>query len=181
MIRYGFIRTKEEIKFLILNCMTYLPFPVNFDALVDICTWCDDGFGYFEMSEAFQELLGSGHILSDKTQNDFLYSITDKGIETARLFEKSLPYTVREAAETSAMRVVRKLQRDAQVTCRTEKRGEKDFIVHMEMEDVFSISMNAVSHSQAAMLERNFKKNAEKIYNQVLTALTRDYEENEKS
>ena len=38
MIRYGFIRTKDEIKFLILTGMTYLPFPVSYDAIVDICT-----------------------------------------------------------------------------------------------------------------------------------------------
>ena len=45
MIRYGFIRTKDEIKFLILTCMTYLPVPVSFDSVVDICTWCVEGFG----------------------------------------------------------------------------------------------------------------------------------------
>ena len=57
MIRYGFIHTKEDIKFLVLFAMDLLPFPVTFETVVDLITWCDDGFGYFELSEAFYEML----------------------------------------------------------------------------------------------------------------------------
>ena len=53
MVRYGFIHTKEDIKFLVLFAMDLLPFPVTFETVVDLITWCDDGFGYFELSEAF--------------------------------------------------------------------------------------------------------------------------------
>ena len=76
MVRYGFIRTKDEIKFLILTGMSYLPFPVSYDAIVDICTWCDDGFGYFELSEAFSELLDSSHIDRIAGDSEELFSIT---------------------------------------------------------------------------------------------------------
>ena len=101
MARFGFIRTKDEIKFLILTCMTYLPFPVTFAAIVDICTWCDDGFGYFELSEAFSELQDSQHV-EKSTENDTeLFAITEKGRETAQAFQSRLPFTVREAAELS--------------------------------------------------------------------------------
>ena len=47
MIRYVFIHTKEDIKFLVLFAMDLLPFPVTFETVVDLITWCDDGFGYF--------------------------------------------------------------------------------------------------------------------------------------
>ena len=62
MIRYGFIHTKEDIKFLVLFAMDLLPFPVTFETVVDLITWCDDGFGYFELSEAFYEMIPTGHI-----------------------------------------------------------------------------------------------------------------------
>lgn len=178
MTRYGFIRTKDEIKFLILTCMTYLPFPISYDAVVDICTWCDDGFGYFELSEAFSELQQSEHI--EKTQDDQteLFSITKKGCDTARAFQNRLPYTVREAAEISALRVIRKIRRDAQIFVQTERQGEKDYIVELSMQDVFSVRMNVVSPEQASLLGRNFKKNAEAIYQDMLSILTKDYEEN---
>ncbi|HBI63795.1 MAG TPA: hypothetical protein DDX51_01575 [Clostridiales bacterium] len=179
MIRYGFIRTKDEIKFLILTCMTYLPFPVSYDAVVDICTWCDDGFGYFELSEAFAELQSSAHIEKSSDTGEELFSITQKGRDTAEAFQNRLPYTVREAAELSALRVIRKIRRDAQISARTEQFGEKDFVIELSMEDVFSIRMNVVSRSQAALLEHNFKKHAEEMYQQLLSALTRSYEETE--
>ena len=177
MIRYGFIRTKDEIKFSILTCMTYLPFPVSYDAIVDICTWCDDGFGYFELSEAFSELQDSKHVQKTETDGEEVFSITQKGRETADAFQNRLPYTVREAAELSALRVIRKIRRDAQVFVTTEQKDEKDFVVEMTMQDVFSVRMNVVSLQQAALLEQNFKKHAEEMYQQLLSTLTHNYEE----
>ncbi len=178
MIRYGLLRTKEEIKFLILTCMSYLTFPVPYEAVVDICTWCDDGFGYFELSEAFSELQDSKHIekITEAGQGD-TFTITQKGLNTAAAFHKSLPYTVREAAEVSALRVIRKIRRDAQISTKTEQLGDKDYVVELTMQGVFSIRMNVVSQSQAAMLSHNFQEHAETIYQEVLSSLTKDYEE----
>lgn len=102
MVRYGFIHSKEDIKFLILFAMDLLPFPVSFSTVVDLTTWCDEGFGYFELSEAFYEMVPTGHIEERTGGDDTLYSITDKGREAIRVFEKQLPYPVREAAQRSA-------------------------------------------------------------------------------
>ena len=111
MIRYGFIHTKEDIKFLVLFAMDLLPFPVTFETVVDLITWCDDGFGYFELSEAFYEMIPTGHIDESIENGAKLYAITDKGREATRIFEKQLPYPVREAAQRSALRVVRQIRR----------------------------------------------------------------------
>lgn len=177
MPRYGFIRTKEEIKFLVLYAMQYLDFPVNFEAVVDVCTWCDDGFSYFDLQEAFGEMVASGHIAQDSSGAEPLYAITNMGRDAAGLFESNLPYTVREAAQASALRVVRKIRRDAAIITEVEARAENDLIVKLDMQDVFSLHMNVVSRSQASLLERNFRKHAEKIYNVLLDALIREYDE----
>ena len=92
MVRYGFIHSKEDIKFLVLFAMDLLPFPVSFNAIVDLTTWCDEGFGYFELSEAFYEMLPTGHIEEVADSVETLYRITEKGRETTRIFEKQLPY-----------------------------------------------------------------------------------------
>lgn len=171
MVRYGFIHTKEEIKFLILYAMGFLTEPVNFDAVVDICTWCDEGFGYFELSEAFHELVGTGHLIEEKQTGESLFSITDRGREAAVVFENNLPFTVREAAQKSALRVVRKQRRDAAIRTSVTEVSENDLIVALTMEDVFSLEMHVVSHAQASLLERNFKANAEKMYQTILNTL----------
>ncbi len=91
MARHGFIHAKEDIKFLILFAMDLLPFPVSFSTVVDLTTWCDEGFGYFELSEAFYEMIPTGHIEERKDGSGTLYRITDKGREAIRVFEKQLP------------------------------------------------------------------------------------------
>ena len=175
MIRYGFIHTKEDIKFLVLFAMDLLPFPVTFETVVDLITWCDDGFGYFELSEAFYEMIPTGHIDESIENGAKLYAITDKGREATRIFEKQLPYPVREAAQRSALRVVRQIRRDAAIHTSVTEHGEHDLTVRMEMEQVFAVEMNVVSHGQAAMLERTFKENAEAVYQTLLTAMTQNY------
>ena len=176
MVRYGFIHTKEEIKFLILFAMDLLPFPVSFSTIVDLTTWCDYGFGYFELSEAFYEMVPSGHIDEQAGENEPVYSITDKGREAVPVFEKQIPYPVREAAQRSAIRVVRQIRRDAAVSTSVTEHAANDLTVRMEMDQVFSIEMCVVSRAQASMLERAFKGNAEQIYQTLLRALTADYE-----
>ena len=91
MVRHGFIHSKEDIKFLILFSMDLLPFPVNFSTVVDLTTWCDEGFGYFELSEAFYEMVPTGHIEEVPGDGEPAYRITDKGREAIRVFEKQLP------------------------------------------------------------------------------------------
>lgn len=175
MARHGFIRTKEEIKFLILYSAGLLPFPVDWDTVVDLCTWCDEGFGFFELKEAFDELLKTGHMAEPEAGR---FAITDKGQETMELFERSLPYSVREAAQQSALRVVQQLRRNAAISTRVEPVSAHDLLVTMCMEDVFTLQMHVVNRGQATLLERNFRANAEKIYQVLLGAVTEDYSEN---
>ena len=177
MVRFGFIHTKEDIKFLILFAMDLLPFPVSFSTIVDLTTWCDEGFGYFELSEAFCEMVPTGHIEEIHGEGETLYAITDKGREATRIFEKQLPYPVREAAQRSALRVVRQIRRDAAIHTSVTEHGEHDLTVRMEMEQVFAIEMAVVSHEQATMLERTFKNNAEAIYQKLLGVMTQEYPE----
>lgn len=180
MGRRGFIHTKDEIKFLVLYAMRFLDFPVSFDAIVDICTWCDDGFSYFELQEAFQEMVQSGHILCHTGAGDALYSITDSGLYAAQVFEKNLPAPVRESAQASALRVVRQIRRDAAITTETVQCSDNDYIVSLNMQDVFSVQMHVVSRSQASLLERNFKHHAEDIYHVLLDSMIREEEDFDK-
>ena len=139
MVRYGFIHTKEDIKFLVLFAMDLLPFPVSFSTIVDLTTWCDEGFGYFELSEAFYEMVTTGHIEEIPDEGETLYAITEKGREATRIFEKQLPYPVREAAQRSALRVVRQIRRDAGIHTAVTEHGPNDLTVRMEMEQVFAV------------------------------------------
>lgn len=167
MVRRGLIRTKDEIKYLVLYAMQYVEYALSFEAILDICTWCDDGFSYFDLREAFSELVDTKHV----EQQDEGYLITQLGRDAAQVFESNLPFPIREAAQASAIRVIRKLRRDAAITSAVEECDTQDFIVHLCMEGVFSVDMHVVSRAQAAMLERSFKSNAETIYHVLLETM----------
>lgn len=172
MERYGFIRGKDDIKFLILNSLSYIKFYIDFDNIYDICTWCDEGFDYFEFNEAFLELVESNH-LEENDNNQFL--ITEKGLLTAKEFENRLPASVKDIVNMSALRVTKEIRRNTHIKAKTTKISDVDYVVNMEMEDVFSLNFNVTSHDQAALIESQFKKNAEKIYDDILNSLIKEY------
>lgn len=104
MVRYGFIHTKEDIKFLVLFAMDLLPFPVSFSTIVDLTTWCDEGFGYFELSEAFYEMVPTGHIEEIPDEGETLYAITERDARLPAFSRSSFP--IRSAKPHSALRCV---------------------------------------------------------------------------
>lgn len=175
---YGFIREKREIKFLTLFAMSYLPISITEEALLDICL-CDGAFGYLEFMEAFHELLETGHVLKTVgAGGEKQYSITAKGREASKTFENTLPVSVRDHAQKAAVRVVREIRRDAAIRTETTKNGEQSYCVDLAIsdgsDDIMKISMLVVTPRQGDMLEKNFRKNAEKIYNAVLEQLLKD-------
>lgn len=173
MLRRGFIRSIDEIKYLILYSLTFVKFPITFERILDICTWCDDGFDYFELNQAFLELNQSNHLEKISIEDKDHFTITEKGIATANAFEKKLPVSVRELANISALRVTREIRRDACIETSTVKRGEHDYVVNMKMEDIFSLDFMVPSTTQASILELQFKQYAELIYNDILNSLTK--------
>ena len=171
MEQHGFIQDMLDVKVLILFVMAKLSYPVSLQKIYELC-YQDDKLSYFDVSVAVPQMVQSGHLeqLPDET-----YRITDKGREATRIFEKQLPYPVREAAQRSALRVVRQIRRDAAIHTSVTEHGEHDLTVRMEMEQVFAIEMAVVSHEQATMLERTFKANAEAIYQKLLGVMTQEY------
>lgn len=179
MARHGFIHSKEDIKFMVLFALDKVPFPIDFNTILDLITWCDDGFGYFEFNEAFYEMIPTGHIKEQTIDGTTVYAITEKGCTAIQELEKHLPYPVREAAQRSAIRVVRQIRRDAAIHTAVRELTPQDLVVRLEMDDVFAIEINVVNRVQAAMLERNFRDNAEAIYKTLLPALLTDYNDND--
>ena len=118
MARYGFIKTKEDVKFLILYSMCYLPDPATFEIMLDVCTWCDDGFTWFDFKEAFDELVATGHIAIADPCADTTYQISEKGREALAAFENRLPYTVREAARRCVWYGRRTAMRSSRLTAK---------------------------------------------------------------
>lgn len=177
MPRYQYIRTKDDVKFLVLYAMELLPRAVTFEDVVDLVTMCDDGFSWFELREAFDELCESGLLDAEARADEPVYRVNDRGREVGAAFVNRLPFSVRRLAQESALRVIRRIHRDAVITAESTAAGQADYPVTLGLEELFSLSLHAVSEEQAAIMTRNFKNHAEEIYLNVIQVLTKDYDE----
>ena len=107
MIRHGYIREQKDIRYLILFCMSFLPFAISEADLLEI-VFIDDGFGYFEFSEAFHALQEQGLIACVDTGTEKQYILTEKGQSVLEASQNELRMSVRDKAQAAAIRVVRR-------------------------------------------------------------------------
>lgn len=182
MPRHGFIRDKLEIKYLVLFILKQLTEPVPFAQLAEM-TMCDDAVDYFEFADAAMELVSSGHISeADDEAGAALYQITQKGRQAADTCENSLPYSVRMAAQRSILVVVSRMRRDASIRTEVlEKDGSVAAVCRLSDDSgvILSLELMTVTRQQAVLLENNFKRSAEQIYNAILAAMLEDYSKEE--
>ena len=171
----GYIRSPEDIKFLILYAMCHLTEPLTMPDISEVVLWTDDGFGYFDFTENFFQLVTSGHIAEKHGANGPFYQITEFGQTTALAFQKRLPSSVREHAEKSALGVMRRHARNSQIaTSVTGRPPSLDLHLRLgdDREALLGIDLLVASDAQASIIARNFRANAEKIYSEILRILT---------
>ena len=169
MTRYGFIRDKLELKILILFVLSRLPAPIDLDSLAELVL-CDNGITYFDFIEALGELVSTNHVVEE----DGYYVITDKGFQDGAVTESSVPYSVRIKAEQSAQEMAKELRRKSMIKA-THTERENGITVSLSLSDglgdIINMDILAGSEKQAVIIENNFKKNAEHIYNAVVKIL----------
>ena len=163
MDSYGFIKSKVEIKILILYILSRLPRPINITTLAELAL-CDDGVNYFDFTEAVSELVETQNVvlLDDK------YLITAKGIANGSEVENSLPYTVRLDADRSTQKLSRILKRNAMVEAGHTVKSDGSCLVTLSLSDsigsIMKLDLLAASPEQAMSMEKRFKFSAEELY-----------------
>jgi len=171
MARLGFIRSKLDIKLLILYIMARVAAPIDFATLTDL-TMCDDGVDYFEFAECVAELIDSSHLAQD---GEF-YSITEKGRRNGADTETSLSSVIRKRCDQRLIPLNHALKRKAQIRSslsQDEKTG--DVMVHLAMDDdrgsIFSLSFVIGTEAEGKQIAERFSQHPDRIYNSILGAL----------
>lgn len=174
MARFGFIRDKLEIKFLILYLLTRVAAPIDFSGLTDLAL-CDEGIDYFEYAEAVSELLETGHL----TLEGGRYAVTEKGRRNGAACETSLPYSVRVKCDRNLVKVNHLLRRGAQVRAEVLSRADGAFTLRLALDDetdnLLSLELLVATEAQAELLAERFRTYPEKVYQSVLDALLTDF------
>lgn len=171
--RLGFIREKLDIKILILFIMRRLPDAVTYEQLSDL-TLCDDGISYFDFAECVSELVATEHLTTD----GHTYTLTEKGSRNGEITENSIPFSVRVKAEKTASDVRFSMNRKSMISASRTIRRSGGYTVDLSLSDgisdIASLKLFAVSETQAQALEDGFTKNAEHIYNKIISLILED-------
>ncbi|MGI5976415.1 MAG: DUF4364 family protein [Candidatus Limivicinus sp.] len=175
MDRFGFIHGELDIKILILFVLRRLPGVVDPETLMDLCQ-CDSGVGYFDYSDCLSDLVETEHV----EERDGGYIITEKGARNADAVESSLPYSVRTKAERLIAPIQERMRRAAMIKARHEE-TDGGLFVNLAMSDgkgeIINLRLLCADEKQAKLMEKNFRRSAEKYYQQFVALLSEEESE----
>ncbi len=162
----GFIHDELGIKMLILFIMQRLPDGVELDTLADL-TLCDEGINYFDFAGCLAELCETGHL----SEFDGSYTITDKGRKNGKVTENSIPYSVRIKAEKNAKAAADAMKARGLVKTSHAPRDDGCLTVSLSLSDgiseIINLDILAGTEEQAVLMEKRFRRHAERIYNEI--------------
>ncbi|MCL2125464.1 MAG: DUF4364 family protein [Oscillospiraceae bacterium] len=167
---YGFIHEKLDIKILILYVLRLMNDAIDIGVLTEIAM-CDDGINYFDFVECVQDLEKTEHIKIE----DGLYSLTPKGRRNCEFTEGSLPYTVRTIVENAVFKQRSIKFRNSLIKTSRSEMDDGGFTVFLSLSDgiseIATMGLYAADLSQAKDIELGFRRNAEKVYNELINTI----------
>ncbi len=172
MPQVGFIRSKNEIKYLILFIAERLIDPVPFETMQEL-TMCDPAIDFFEFSECLSYLVQTGHMTCSKEGR---YAITKKGVENGRTCAEEIPYSVRLNAERLTEAKNRQIKRDRQVQSRVTPRANGTKTVELRLNDeqgipLWRMELAVPDDAKAKDLIHRFQNHPEKMYSELIRLL----------
>lgn len=168
MERHGFVRDMLDVKVLILYVAARVQRPVTVQKIFELC-YQDDRLSYFDVCEAVPQLVDSGHLLQLEGE---VFEITDDGREVCAVMEDTVAYPVAQRAKAAVEKFNRDSRRDGLIRTKVTELSSGEASVSMELNDdsgkLISLELMAPTLRQGRKLEKAFRANAEKLYQNVM-------------
>lgn len=172
MPQLGFIRNKNEIKYLILYIAERLIEPVSFEVMQEL-TMCDPAIEFFDFSECLNYLVRTGHMVCNENDR---YAITEKGVQNGRVCAEEIPYSVRLTAAKLAEEQNRKIKRARQVRSKIVERPDGTLSVRLRFNDdsgvpLWQMELVVPDEAKAKSLVSRYEENPEQMYSRLIALL----------
>ena len=165
---------KSEEKFAVLYTIDKYEAPLDITTLFEIMTWEKQVMEYFELSEILFELMEDNYIEKKYYRDVEAYVLSDKGKEALLLFSERIPPVVKHRINDA----VGKIKFDSiidpdAVTAEVVPMGDNRWGVRCSIKEdgiqQLELYLNFDSSKlPASLAAENFKKNADKIYSEIL-------------
>ena len=167
--------TLAENKVLILYVLSNVNKPITSDALYSIVTSAVD-LNYFYFQQFLLDLLEVKYVVKYEKEAQDVYEITETGKNTLDLTLDILPGIIKLKVDTNFKTNIESFENQESVIAEYTPKSENEYEIECKIvengEIVFEIKTYAYSREQAQNIVDNWKKNAIKLYPEMLHILT---------
>ncbi len=174
----GGLTSKTEIRILLCYLLSSVNRPLSLTQITDIVRR-DELVNYFELSDSIPDMIKSGHIHVDHTEDkEDYYTATDLGRETSETLERSLPKTVRDKTIRAATRLLARAKRDSYAKFDSTPCDNGGYTARMRIldgnDELLNLSVFLPDRAQVESVRRAFLGDPALLYKGVLALLTGD-------
>ncbi|MBR5613927.1 MAG: DUF4364 family protein [Clostridia bacterium] len=164
---------KEEMKFAAVYAIKQYKVPMGVSRIYEIFTWDKEIMEYFDLSGVLAELLEDKYIYQKYYRNEESLCLTDRGEEAYTFFKNRIPYSIRERIDSAIGKIKYDEIADpnavkAEVVLAAEEQYMAKCSINENKVPVLELSLNMGKRNHAERVAEYFKKNANKIYEEIL-------------
>lgn len=172
----GGLHDEDQVKILICYLLKSVGEPLSSQTLAEAVQ--HDGLAnYFTLADALHALLLSGHVDLVEKDGEKFYKPTRLGAGTANMFERRLPFSVREKAVNTALRLLARQKREAENKVEITAAGN-GYTIRCNVLDgadtLLSISLLVPDLAQAEAVKRQFLRDPTAVYRTTVALMTGD-------
>ena len=166
-----------ENKVLILYILDQIGEPVLDSTLLEVVSSVTD-LNYFYFQQFLLDLLGSKYVEKFDRDENIFYKLTSDGKRVLDLTISIIPGIIKLRVDTNLKPCIDKIKEKLSVISDFTPDDNNGFFVDCKIIEknkiIFSIKVFAGSREQAKFIVENWKKNAVKLYPQLLETLLKD-------
>lgn len=161
------------IQYIILFVLANVEGSISYDVLINIIT-DHINVNYIEFQLALDNLICSEFVKNETNEDErAIYTITEKGITSAKLFEKDIPVYIREPIRSSVKPAVEaeKMKRLVRTKVRSleDDMHYADCAVYDDFDTLLmKLSILAPTREEAVEITKKFSENPDEIYAKIL-------------
>ena len=167
--------TLAENKVLILYVLNNINKPITSDALYNLITSSIE-LNYFYFQQFLLDLIDLKYVVRYKKETQDVYEITEAGKNTLNLTLDILPGIKKLKIDTNFKNNMDIIENQESVIAEYTPKSENEYEIDCKIiengEIIFEIKTLAYSREQAQKIVDNWKKNASKIYPNIIDIIT---------
>ncbi|MBK5252393.1 MAG: DUF4364 family protein [Peptostreptococcaceae bacterium] len=168
-------KDKAENKLVLLHLFMKMDYPLTNAEITDFVVSLDL-MDYFTLQQYLVELADGGMLEYSKSESDFIYLITTKGIESLDYFKNRLPDGLILLINEGVSNYRKQHAMRTRVGCSHSKLSDSEYVVDLSIMEneltLINLKLSVVSNKQAKEICERWKNTSSDVYGTIIKMLT---------